>query len=117
MVASETLYGRTANFFVLSGKKQSFEDNEVWHVVGSILCKQRNKANVDIDCLIKKIDKIYESFHSVRVKNFTKYSQELSEISQKISFEDLNEIAWILEIFHIISSASEFENELKNCFK
>ena len=42
---------------------------------------------------------------------------ELSEISQKISFEDLNEIVWILDIFHIISSASEFENELKRCFK
>lgn len=67
--------------------------------------------------MVKQIEKIYDSLQTARENNFTKYSEELSEISQKISFEDLNEIVWILDIFHIISSASEFENELKRCFK
>lgn len=119
--AAETLYGRTAKFFVLSSKtknkKPVFEDNEIWQTVGSIIGKQRNKTNVDFDCLIKLIETIYDSIQTARVNTFTKYSEELSKISQKITFEDLNEIAWILETFHIISSSSEFENKLKDCFK
>lgn len=118
--ATETLYGRTAKLFVLARKsknKKSFKSKEALDVVGSILCKENNKENIDINCLKNVIFKILESNHQAIVNYFSKYSQELSEVSPKISFEELNEIAWIFEIFHLISTSEEFKEELQKCFK
>jgi len=118
--AAETLYGRTAKLFVLSRKiktkKPIIMSKEAGEVVCSIISKEKNKTSMDINCFRKIFDKILESNHQATVDYFTKYSHELSEVSPKISFEELNEIAWILDIFHIIKSAARFEKEIESCF-
>jgi len=117
--ATETLYGRTAKLFVFGGSEKftQFETNEVWEVIGKIICKERKKSNVDIECFIQKLRTIHKYIQDARVETFTKYSIELSEISTKISHESLANIAMILEIFYIIDSTSKFEKELDECFK
>lgn len=119
--ASETLYGRTAKLFILSDKnmddKLFFSHDKTWEVIGTIIRTEKNKKDIDISCLEKVFLNIAESSVANREDIFTKYSDILSEHSPNITFEELNRIAWIFEIFHYISSASEFNKDIEACFK
>ena len=119
--ASETLYGRTAKLFVFSDKEMDekllFEQSETWDIIGKIICGERNKKNIDVNCLKQKLQKIVRLSGIEREEIFTKYSEMLSEHSANITFEELNQIAWILELFYLISSASEFNKDIEECFK
>lgn len=119
--ATETLYGRTARLFVLSNEsklqKIFAENEEVWDVIGSIIRREEGKEEIDTDCLKQAIEKINNSMNSARKDIFTKYSQELAELSPKITFEQLNEIALLLEVYYLISSASDLNKEFDKCFK
>ena len=93
------------------------ENEEVWDVIGSIIRREEGKEKIDTDCLKQAIEKINDSMNSARKDIFTKYSQELAELSPKISFEQLNEIALLLEVYYLISSANDLNKEFDKCFK
>ena len=117
--ATETLFGRTAKLFVFSGGDNFpiFETDEVWDVITKIICKERGLEKLNAKCVEQKIRELHQSVQDARVDIFTKYSKELASISAKISHQSMSNIAALLEIFHVLDSAPDFEQSFTECKK
>ncbi|NPD88232.1 MAG: hypothetical protein HGN29_05895 [Asgard group archaeon] len=119
--ASENLYGRIAKLYFFTGKELGFENNCEFQnsvpILGKILSMMNNLPEPSIECLSKVLIKIYTRLSDERKELFKKHSEELAEISQNASYEILKTVIQSFDILNSILRASEFSEELRNCFK
>ncbi|MCG3226315.1 MAG: hypothetical protein H7645_05290 [Candidatus Heimdallarchaeota archaeon] len=119
--ASENLYGRTAKLFFFIGKdmdlKELPEFKQTVPIVGKILSLTNDLPEPSEKCLSKVLIKILAKLSNERKEIFEKYSEELAEVSKDASYDILKNVITILDVLYSILNASEYEEELKSCFK
>ncbi len=69
------------------------------------------------ECLAEILIKIYKKASKDRKDIFDKYSEELAEISKTSSYEIMKNVVESMDFLNSILSPSEFQEELKKCFK
>ena len=123
--ASENLYGRTTKMYLFLGEKigdkmdllESPGFKESIPILGKVLSLSNNLPEPSEDCLSKAVSKIFAFFNQERRDIFQKYSEELAEISTNASYGIMKHVLNSMDLLIAILKASEFEKELKECFK
>ncbi len=119
--ASENLYGRTAKLYLFLGEKMDLLKipgfKESIPILGKILSLTNDLPEPSESCLSKIIVKLFTELKNEKREIFQKHSEELAEISKNASYSILKNVISSLDIFNAILKASEFEKELKECFK
>jgi hypothetical protein len=119
--ASENLYGRTAKLYLFLGDKIDLleipEFKESIPILGKVISLSNNLPKPSEACLSKIIVKIFKFLNEERREIFQKYSEELVEVSKNASYGIMKNVISSMDILNAILNASEFEKELKNCFK
>ncbi len=119
--AAENLYGRTAKLYLFLGGKEDLLEipdfKESIPILGKIISLSNDLPEPSEACLSKIIVKIYNILNQERRDIFQKHSEELAEVSKNASYGIMKNVISGMDILNAILNASEFEKELKECFK
>ncbi len=119
--ASENLYGRIAKLYLLSFKEKDYDKVPEFHksvtIIGKMLSLMNDLPEPSEDCLSKVLMKIYKNASKRRKELFEKYSEELAEVSTNASYEIMKNIVQSMDFLDSILNQSEFQEELRKCFK
>ena len=119
--ASENLYGRIAKLYLYTGHKMDWENmpefKETIPIIGKVLSLKNNLPEPSEECLFKVLVKIHTKLSKERIDLFEKHSEELAEVSKNASYGILKSVIENMDLLNAILCPSEFQEELKKCFK
>ena len=123
--ASENLYGRTTKLYLFLGDKIGEKMDvleipgfkESIPILGKVLSLSNDLPEPSEECLLKVVSRIFASFNQERRDIFQKYSEELAEISTTASYGIMKHVINSMDLLNAILKASDYERELKECFK
>ena len=115
--AAETLYGRTAKLFFYIGGKHSWLDSETIKPSLEFMSKLLGIMNQTKKPSVKRLREILISVETKVNQDlenlFTTFSDEIADISEDITYEDLKFLIFVLNHILLMKNYPVFEDDLK----
>ncbi len=119
--ASETLYGRIAKVYFKSDKDfTKLRVNEIKKsipIIAKIISMEKKAKEISEECLTKFIKECYIMLHNERKRVLSKYSEEITKTAVDAKYDELNLVNQFLDIYYLITHASELKKLLNDCIK